>query len=114
MIMATGVVGFRTVESVANVLAALQNSTHNGFPIGVTDGDSKPTHMRGASYSNLVSLAQLQMAAVAGGFEALSSCHTARQGCHKFTASDELLPVAHLTLNSAPVVCAPTAVRSCR
>lgn len=66
MIMATGVVGFRTVESVANVLAALQNSTHNGFPIGITDGSSRPAHMRGASYSNLVSLAQLQLDASAG------------------------------------------------
>lgn len=74
MIMATGVVGFRTVESVANVLAAFQNTTHNGFPIGITDGDSKPTHMRGASYSNLVSLAQLQMAANAGRSEALFGC----------------------------------------
>ncbi len=60
MIMATGVIGFRTVESVANVLAALQHSTHNGFPIALTDGNAAPTHMRGASYSNLVSLAQLQ------------------------------------------------------
>lgn len=60
MIMATGVVGFRTVESVANVLAALQHSTHNGFPIALSDGNAAPTHMRGASYSNLVSLAQLQ------------------------------------------------------
>jgi hypothetical protein len=60
MIMATGVVGFRTVESVANVLAALQHSTHNGFPIALSDGNAVPTHMRGASYSNLVSLAQLQ------------------------------------------------------
>lgn len=66
MIMATGVVGFRTVESVANVLAALQNSTHNGFPIGISDGNSRPAHMRGVSYSNLVSLAQLAMDAGAG------------------------------------------------
>lgn len=67
MIMATGVVGFRTVESVANVLAALQNTTHNGFPVALTGetGTAAP-NMRGASYSNLVSLAQL--AASTGAF----------------------------------------------
>jgi hypothetical protein len=60
MIMATGVVGFRTVESVANVLAALQNTTHNGFPIALTgDVTNGQPHMRGSSYTNLVSLAQL-------------------------------------------------------
>lgn len=60
MIMATGVVGFHTVESVANVLAALHNTTHNGFPVALTGetGTAAP-NMRGASYSNLVSLAQL-------------------------------------------------------
>lgn len=60
MIMATGVVGFRTVESVANVLAALQNTTHNGFPIALLgDVGNGQAHMQGSSYTNLVSLAQL-------------------------------------------------------
>ena len=58
--MATGVVGFRTVESVANVLAALQNTTHNGFPIALpSDGNTGTSHVRGASYSNLASFVQL-------------------------------------------------------
>lgn len=77
--MATGVVGFRTVESVANVLAALQHTTHNGFPIGLSDegGPAAPRHMRGASYSNLVTLAQL---AAAGPGRQLCGC-CVRQCC---------------------------------
>ncbi|WIA21477.1 hypothetical protein OEZ85_000682 [Tetradesmus obliquus] len=67
MIMATGVVGFRPVESVANVLAALHSTTHNGFPIAFTPegGDAGPivrsglNHGAAGSHGSLVSLAQL-------------------------------------------------------
>lgn len=62
MIMATGVVGFRPVESVANVLAALHTSTHNGFPIAFADSaDASFTrHIRqNNSHGNLVSIVQL-------------------------------------------------------
>eukprot|EP00879_Flechtneria_rotunda_P004542 GHRR01004797.1.p1 GENE.GHRR01004797.1~~GHRR01004797.1.p1 ORF type:complete len:1031 (+),score=332.52 GHRR01004797.1:561-3653(+) len=62
MIMATQVVGFRPVESVANVLAALYSTTHNGFPIAfMSEGDAPIRHARGGSYGSLVSLAQLGM-----------------------------------------------------
>lgn len=65
--MATGVVGFRPVESVANVLAALHSTTHNGFPIAFTPegGDAGPivrsclNHGAAGSHGSLVSLAQL-------------------------------------------------------
>jgi hypothetical protein len=70
MIMATGVVGFRPVESVANVLAALHSTTHNGFPIAFTpEGSDVLPIVRsglghgagtgGGSHGSLVSLAQL-------------------------------------------------------
>lgn len=62
MIMATGVVGFRPVESVANVLAALHSTTHNGFPIafaseGADSGVAR--HRQNGSHTNLVSFMQL-------------------------------------------------------
>lgn len=62
MIMATGVVGFRPVESVANVLAALQSTTHNGFPIAFAESGDAPMvrHTRqNGSHGNLVSFMQL-------------------------------------------------------
>ncbi|KAF6253336.1 chloride channel [Scenedesmus sp. NREL 46B-D3] len=68
MIMATGVVGFRPVESVANVLAALHSTTHNGFPIAFTPEGAEvgPIVRSGlgagvgaGSHGSLVSLAQL-------------------------------------------------------
>lgn len=61
-IMAAGVVGFRPVESVANVLAALHSTTHNGFPIAFTpEGAELGGIVRhgGGSHGNLTSLAQL-------------------------------------------------------
>jgi len=62
MVMATGVVGFRPVESVANVLAALHSTTHNGFPIAIApEGEQGRIPQRGGqgSHSSLVSLAQM-------------------------------------------------------
>jgi hypothetical protein len=81
--MATGVVGFRPVESVAGVLAALQGTTHNGFPIALSTagdgpgggtgggGGSIPHGARGSFTSlGLAALAQAQasLAGVCGGW----------------------------------------------
>lgn len=38
-IMATGVVGLRSIESVGKVLEVLRNTLHNGFPVYVRDDD---------------------------------------------------------------------------
>jgi hypothetical protein len=78
--MATGVVGFRPVESVPNVLAALAATGHNGFPVAmppepVSGSNGAGTGLRAhhhhqhgvgvGSYSSLVSLAALANATAA-------------------------------------------------